>query len=67
MTTKTAKEWYNCGYDVDAKDKKQAYEFYKKANEADPKYANAYFGMAACQKTFKEYDNALENYDKYIK
>jgi len=48
MTTKTAREWYNCGYDVDAKDKKQAFEFYKKANEADPNYANAYFGMAAC-------------------
>jgi tetratricopeptide (TPR) repeat protein len=38
---------------------REAYEAYKKCAETDPKYANAYFGMASCQKTFKEYENAL--------
>lgn len=45
---------------------REAYEAYKKASEIDPRYANSYFGMASCQKSFKEYDKALENYDKFI-
>ncbi len=27
--------------------------------QADPNYANAYFGMASCQKSFGEYEKAL--------
>lgn len=31
----------------------KAFEAYQKAAETDPNYANAYFGMASCQKRFK--------------
>lgn len=46
----TAADWYRKGYDFQMKqaNQKDAYEMYKKANEADPNYANAYFGMASC-------------------
>ena len=45
---------------------KEAFEAYKKCAETDPNYANAYFGMASCQKNFKEYENALKNYNKFL-
>lgn len=37
----------------------EAFELYKKIVEIDPNYANAYFGMANCQKYFKNYESAL--------
>jgi len=29
-------------------------------------YANAYFGMASVQKSWKQYENALKNYDHFV-
>lgn len=65
---KTAIQWYSDGYNLQMKQFKhrEAYEAYKKAAEVNPKYANAYFGMASCQKNFKEYENALANYNKFL-
>lgn len=48
--TKTAIQWYSDGYNLQMKQSKpkEAFEAYKKAAETNPKYANAYFGMASC-------------------
>ena len=32
----------------------------------DPNYANAYYNMASCQEKFNEYENALNNYNKFL-
>ena len=32
----------------------------------DPKYANAFFGMASVYKSWKQYENSLKNYDKFV-
>ena len=55
--SKNAVDWYRIAYNYQVKEKnnKLAFENYKKAAETDPKYCNAYFGMASCQKSFKEY------------
>ena len=46
----TAVDWYRKGYDfqMNQKNKKDAFEMYQKSSEADSNYANAYFGMAFC-------------------
>ena len=48
-------QWYSEGrtWSENYGDKQKGYELYKKASEVDPKYANAYFGMATCNKEFK--------------
>jgi Tfp pilus assembly protein PilF len=48
--SKNAVDWYRIAYDFQVKkgDHRSAFDNYKKAAETDPKYANAYFGMASC-------------------
>ena len=64
----TAVQYYKLGYDFQQKKNipQKAFENYKKAAETDPNYANAYFGMASVQKSWKQYENSLENYNKFV-
>ena len=47
---KSAVEHYRDGYDYDVKQKRKdlAFPHYELSAKTDPKYANAYFGMASC-------------------
>jgi hypothetical protein len=46
----TAKDIYQKAYDLQMKENnnEEAFKWYQKAAQKDPKYANAYFGMASC-------------------
>ena len=57
--------YYNLGLE-EKTDPKKAIEYYKKAVEADPKFAFAYDNMGINYRRIDDYDNAIKSYEKSL-
>jgi len=59
--------WYHKGWDAERHDKyKKAIEYYTKAIELNPKYADAYFERGFNKLQLKKYNEAIVDYTKAI-